>query len=130
MTSGRPTEYEQLSPDDAAHVDAVCDGFEQAWKTSQATGEPPRIAKYPDGWGEPERTILARELGALDRACRERFGVPVQPEGYEKLIAEIEAPRHPGPPGATRPSALASCPSNWPRLPEFELLEILGVGGM
>src|SRR5262249_48170730 len=96
MISGPPTEYEQLSPEEAAHIDAICDDFEQAWKSAggdplkrAAAGEPPLIATYLDGWVEPGRTILARELIALDRACRERYGLPTRPQDYEDLVAKV-----------------------------------------
>src|SRR5262249_28541546 len=130
MTSGPPTEYEHLSPYDAARIDAACDAFEQAWKAARTenTGdEGPRIGIYLDGWAGPERTILARELIALDRACRQRYGVRGRPEGYQGLGGDDDTP---APSGPFVISAARVQPEDWPRLPGFELLQVLGSGGM
>src|SRR5437879_6095620 len=79
------SEYEQLSPEQAARVDAACDGLERAWKAAQAGGTPPLIATYLESYPEPERSVLVQELVALDRACRHRYGVPIRPEDYQGL---------------------------------------------
>src|SRR6266404_5369912 len=76
MTDMPPTEYEHLSPDEAAGIDATCDAFEDAWKTVAVGAAAPRIASYLDQRTEPGRTVLVGELVALDRACRQRYGVP------------------------------------------------------
>jgi hypothetical protein len=36
MSPDQPTEYEQLTPEEAAQIDAVCDRFERAWKETKA----------------------------------------------------------------------------------------------
>src|SRR5262245_25262859 len=87
-----PAEFDQLSPDSVGRVDKIRDTLEQAWKAAGATGDPPPIATYLDGWTEPERTILARELIALDRACRRRYGLPAYPDNYEALVAKFGTP--------------------------------------
>jgi tetratricopeptide (TPR) repeat protein len=126
---GEPT-YEQLNPQEAARVDAVCDGFEQAWKAAHAGGTLPRLASFLSCCDGSERTVLLRELVALDRACRERYGLAVRPEDYQELgVAEgsgaadsCSVPRAIG--GSVYPRA------NWPSLPGLELVEVLGSGGM
>jgi tetratricopeptide (TPR) repeat protein/tRNA A-37 threonylcarbamoyl transferase component Bud32 len=126
-----PPEYEQLSPEQAARVDATCDSFEQAWKAVPTGGTMPRLASYLDRGEEPERTILLRELVALDRACRQRYGVPIQHEDYQDLGVAAEAALGADTPfvrrGAGAPLGGAA---NWPRLPGLELVEVLGSGGM
>jgi serine/threonine-protein kinase len=124
------SEYEQLSVEEAARVDATCDAFEQAWKAVHAGGEVPCVASYLDRCGESARKVLLRELVALDRAYRERFGVPIRREDYpERAPAEdpgcsATRPAIPGA-GATPGRAV-----NWPTLPGLELVELLGSGGM
>jgi hypothetical protein len=46
MSPDQPTEYELLTPEEAAQIDAVCDRFEQAWKEAKAGGPVPRLASY------------------------------------------------------------------------------------
>jgi WD40 repeat protein/tRNA A-37 threonylcarbamoyl transferase component Bud32 len=131
MSVDHSTEHEQLTPAEAARVDRTCDEFEQAWQAAQAGGTVPHIARYLDGCGAHERTILVLELVALDRACRERYGVAVRSDDYAGLGAAAEAPiraaNHvPGRDGGT----WRDRPEDWPRLPGLELLEVLGSGGM
>src|SRR5262245_23488948 len=116
------TAYDQLSPDQAARVDAACDDFEQAWKATQAGGAVPHIADFLERCGEAERAVLVGELIALDRACRQRYGFPVRPEDYQDYG---NTDTRPAVPGAPRRGG-----ANWPRLPGLELVEVLGVGGM
>jgi serine/threonine-protein kinase len=126
-----PSEHEQLTPQEAARVDAVCDTFEQAWKAAQAGGTFPGLASYLEGCEGPARRVLARELIALDRAYRQRYGLPVRPEDYQGLGAAPEGPpardTPPGPSGTEAPTDRAA---SWPSLPGLELLGVLGSGGM
>ena len=73
MNPQPPTAYDQLSLEAAARVDAVCDGFEKAWKATRSGAAAPRVSTYLDPCEGPERTVLAGELLALDRACREHY---------------------------------------------------------
>jgi hypothetical protein len=78
MSLNSPTAYENLAPDEAAHIDAVCDRFERAWKASREGGPFPALASYlAEGHGAA-REVLFGELVALDRACRERYGRTVR----------------------------------------------------
>ncbi len=125
------TEYEQLSHAEADRVDAACDRFEEVWRAVGPAVEPPRLAAHLDGLGEPARTVLTWELIALDRAYRERRGESPRPEDYEGLCADYDEqlwstadPKHPGAAGPATP------PPEWPRLPDLEIVEVLGAGGM
>jgi serine/threonine-protein kinase len=130
MSPEQPSEFEQLSPEDAAHVDAVCDRLERAWKAAQAGGTIPRLASFLEGCEAGEGTVLARELIALDEACRQRYGVAIPPEAYEHLDAAIEPPIPDTGPAWGKPGAPRWRPTHWPKLPGLELGEVLGSGGM
>jgi hypothetical protein len=92
MNPERPKAYEQLSPEAAARVDAVCDGFEKAWKAVRSGAGMPCLTNFLDDCEGPERTILAEELRVLDRACRERYGHTVRPDNSDELDATNLAP--------------------------------------
>ena len=131
MNSERPSAYEQLSLEAAARVDAVCDGFEQAWKAARSGATAPQVSTYLDSCEEPERTVLAGELLALDRAWRKRCGLAARLEHFKELEAAAEASAS----SAARPDRRHSEPaagrlSEWPEVPGLELLEVLGSGGM
>jgi tetratricopeptide (TPR) repeat protein/tRNA A-37 threonylcarbamoyl transferase component Bud32 len=117
--------YEQLTPDAAAGVDAVCDAFEKAWKTVPVGGAAPDPASYLDGYGGPGRSVLFRELAALDRACRERYAVPgrLPDDPGRSAAALITRSALPGAGGPCRPEG-------WPSIPGLELLSVIGSGGM
>jgi tetratricopeptide (TPR) repeat protein len=130
MTPSPPSRYEQLTPEEAARVDALCDDFEQAWKGTQ-TGSPlPSLASYLGRCGERARGVLADELVALDRACRNRYGIPL-PLHDEPKPVEPEDPAaaltYFMPRDARTPQPR---PASWPNLPGLELVEVLGSGGM
>ena len=56
MNPERPSDYEQLSLEAAARVDAVCDGFEKAWKAARSGAPAPHVSTYLDSCEGPERT--------------------------------------------------------------------------
>ena len=145
MTSSSPHDYEQLTPDQAARIDAVCDAFEQAWKAAQAGGAVPQIADFLDQSPESERTVLHRELMALDQACRERYNLLVRPQGGdERLAAERDGlgfvdTRLGLPDGSLTPRAVH--PTSLPDaetaefapgtlVAHYQIVEYLGGGGM
>jgi tetratricopeptide (TPR) repeat protein/tRNA A-37 threonylcarbamoyl transferase component Bud32 len=129
MNPERPSAYEQLSPEAAARVDAVCDGFERAWKAVRSGAAAPCLTSFLEGCEEPERTVLARELVALERACQERYAVAPGAEGSRGPVSAAEvstdADAHTGR-GGLRPHHQTA---NWPRLPGLELVGVLGYGG-
>jgi len=73
-----------LSPSQAQHVDRVCLDFEAAWKR-------PRIEDYLGDVGEPQRSVLLRELLAVELAYRLRSGEPPAPEEYQARFPEHAA---------------------------------------
>jgi eukaryotic-like serine/threonine-protein kinase len=131
MSSDRPSAYEQLSLEAAARVDAVCDGFEQAWKAARSGATAPQVSTYLDSCAEPERDVLAGELLALDRAWRKRCGLAARLAHFKELEAAAEASAS----SAARPDrgdgepAACRLPER-PEVPGLELLEVLGSGGM
>jgi eukaryotic-like serine/threonine-protein kinase len=131
MSLERPSAYERLSLEAAARVDALCDDFEKAWKATRAGTAAPRVSTFLDSCGGPERTVLAVELFALDRAWRERYGLGT---GHEHAtdpgadgVAPLTSTDHTGGP---RQDAPAGRPADWPRVPGVELVEVIGSGGM
>jgi serine/threonine protein kinase/Tfp pilus assembly protein PilF len=126
MNPERPSAYEQLSPEAAARVDAVCDDFEKAWKAAQSGATMPQLSNFLNGCDEHERTILAEELQVLDRACRERYGYAIRPGDSNELgpanLAQTALDHQPG----RRTGVAAGRPS----IPGLELIEVLGSGGM
>src|SRR6516164_3722764 len=112
MTPDLPTAYDQLTPEEAAQIDAVCDRFERAWKATNAGGPVPCLASFME---QPEgcaRAVLHQELVALDRTCRLRYGVAEGPEepGAAAEDSELLAThrlRHDS-------DVLAGLPMGWP----------------
>ncbi len=129
MNPAWPIAFEQLSLEAAARVDSVCDGFEKAWKGARSGAAAPCISTYLDNCEGPERTVLAEELLAIDRACRERCGLAARLEHSKELGAAAEAPA-----SATRPHRRSDVPAvrlgDWPGVHGLELVEALGSGGM
>jgi len=122
MKSEQSRTYEQLSLDAAARVDAVCDGYEKAWKATRGGADTPRLSSFLDGCEEPERTILVEELLLLDQACRQRYGVAEGTENNNEPDTTRSRPR--------RGEAPVLRPTDWPSLPGLELVDVLGSGGM
>jgi serine/threonine protein kinase/tetratricopeptide (TPR) repeat protein len=118
MISDPPTVYEQLTPEEAAHIDGICDRFEQAWRKARAGGPVPSLESYVGTGNGPAREILFRELTAVDGACRERYGLADRPENTNSatLPTHIQVPKGQSP--------------DWPIVPGLELMEVLGSGGM
>jgi serine/threonine-protein kinase len=129
MIPDQPTAYEHLTPEEAAQIDAVCDRFERAWKESRAGGPVPCLASYLGGGDGAAREVLLRELVALDRACRERYGL-VGAEESEVIGAAAAAAYSATRPLAGRTDVPAAPSVDWPRIPGLELVEVLGSGGM
>ena len=131
MTPDPPTEHEQVTPEEAAHVDAVCDRFERAWKDAALGGPVPRVASFLGNGHGLGRDLLLQELVALDRACRERYGHAIAIEDAKEPSGGAENPLLPD----TRPAhrgwnANAGPPPDWPSIPGVELVDVLGSGGM
>jgi len=57
------------------HIDEICDRFEAKWKEAlERRGEAPKVADYLQDIKEPERSVLHRELMALEQDYRARPG--------------------------------------------------------
>jgi tetratricopeptide (TPR) repeat protein len=126
MSSGLPTLCEELTVDQAALIDAVCDRFEQAWKEAIAGGPAPHLESYMGGdeLGSAG-AILVRELAALDRACRERYGRSAR-FGEAADAGSVDADtsvEHP-----VRQSG--NVRTDQPTIPGLELVKVVGSGGM
>jgi tetratricopeptide (TPR) repeat protein len=130
MSSDPPTAYENLTPEQAAEVDAVCDRFERAWKATKSGGPVPLLASYLDGSHGPQLEILSQELAALDRACRQRYDPAAHSEPSRKRdAADVDSAAATNLVGQ-RAAVPASRLLEWPSIPGLEFLEVLGSGGM
>jgi hypothetical protein len=116
-SSTRPSEDRPAAAALGRRVDQVCDAFEAAWRA----GRRPAIADYLGDTPEPARSVLLRELIALDAIYRRQAG---------------EAPR----PGDYHPH-FASAPADWladvlkaapgpPAIPGYEIFGEIARGGM
>jgi tetratricopeptide (TPR) repeat protein len=72
------------SPALALHVERVCKGFEAAWKS----GDRPPIQPYLASTPEPGRSVLLRELLALDLEYRRGRGEEATPDDYHRQFPE------------------------------------------
>jgi serine/threonine protein kinase len=131
MSPDVPTEYEHLTPEEVADIDATCDRFERAWKEVPAGGLEPCVASYVGDRQGALHDVLVEELVALERACQERYGSGAQHKTPKEPVAGAEVPA----PSATviaRGHAIggARWTADWPRIPGLELVEVLGSGGM
>lgn len=108
-------------------IDLTCRRFETAWKGR------PRIEDYLDGWPEPARSALLRELLRLEVQFRRRRGEVCKVEDYHSrfptldvawLAYMVAAPPTQSSDSATDVSGLM------PPLQDCEVLELLGRGGM
>jgi WD40 repeat protein len=121
-------------------VDKVCDRFEAAWKQ----GQRPRIEEYLDNLAEPGRSALLHHLVKLDIHYRRRRGEDPTAEDYRHrfpgqgpLIAGFTVCEIPTPGsvsiGNTGGTATGLTPGEcreYPDVPGYEILGVLGHGGM
>src|SRR5262249_11990867 len=118
MTPDLPTAYDQLTPEDAAQIDAVCDRFERAWKATKAGGPVPCLASFMEQPGGCGRAVRHQGLVARHRPCRQRYGVAEGPEepGAAAEDSELLAThrlRHDS-------DVLGGLPMGWPSIPGLE----------
>jgi eukaryotic-like serine/threonine-protein kinase len=110
-----------LPPERARQVEQVCNRFEAAWRT----GTPTRIEDFLEGWTEPERSLLQRELVMLDREYRRQLGdaaTDTPTGGFPDSPASTPPLDHAVPP--------LNAPTALPSLDDYDLLEELARGGM
>ena len=73
MKSGLPVDKADLSIFPDERIEAVCSGFERAWKDGpRSPAEQPSIEEYLAGAGGSERAALLGELLMLDLEFRRR----------------------------------------------------------
>jgi WD40 repeat protein/tRNA A-37 threonylcarbamoyl transferase component Bud32 len=110
-----------LTPEVQRWLDAACDRFEAAWKA----GPRPRPEDYLGDPADPRRSILLRELVALDVAYRRRHGEQPAAQDYRDRFPEFDSRwlslTSPAAPGGV---AAAVQP------PGYEVVGELGRGGM
>lgn len=116
------TTTQRLTPTFLLRLGAICDPFDEAWKT----GQRPRMEDYLASVPASERTAVLRELLAMELEWRHRQGEQPEAEEYEKrfpddLLVIAAAFRQVGPKEG----------NNLPRIVgAYELLEEVGRGGM
>ncbi len=72
------------------HVDQVCDRFEAAWKTATSVGQRPHLQDYVGEAPEPERSLLLRELIALEVENRFHAGEDPKLEDYQQWFPLLD----------------------------------------
>jgi serine/threonine-protein kinase len=125
----------------ALRIDEVCTRFEDAW----AAGQRPRIEDYVQHTMEPERSVLVRELVLVDVHYRRLLGEQIQPADYQNRFPRLDldwisravaagASSRAGGISDTVRSGRNDAPDeatfNAPDLPGYEILGVLGRGGM
>ena len=122
-----------LPADLAARVDALCDRFEAAWQA----GQHPRLEEYLAGAPEAGRTRAAWELLRVEAHYRRRAGEQPEPSEYRDRVPMLDPARLAGAltpfvgttPGHG-PAADRDIRPEEPAVPGYELLGVLGRGGM
>jgi eukaryotic-like serine/threonine-protein kinase len=103
------------------HIDAVCQAFEAAWKSTLDSDDRPCIEEYLDILGEPERAALVRELLLVELHYRRRWGDVPCAEDYtgrfpglhpDWLAHALTAPGPALPDGAIPPQPSPEPPAN------------------
>ena len=128
MTAATPTANQALPLPLARRVNAVCNRFERAWRA----GPRPAIEDYLEDIPEPARAALLCELIALEVAYRQQAGEAPQAEEYQSRFPAASLPaaslfaQH----APTRPEPLPEAVADLPAVPGYEILEVLGRGGM
>jgi WD40 repeat protein/Flp pilus assembly protein TadD len=108
-------------------IDEACNRFELAWKA----GQQPRIEDVVKDWPEPGRLALLRELIALEMDCRRQAGEQPQPQEYRARFPELTDLSDLGLGRTVAETAAAARPeAGWPAVPGYEVLGVLGRGGM
>src|SRR5262245_3782972 len=96
-------------------LDDIVSRFESAWND----GAPPNLDNFAPPPGQPSRRAVLKELVRVDGERRRRAGEAVRLEDYlaryPELVGILDA---------------AELPSPWPAVPGYEILGVLGRGGM
>ncbi len=108
------------------HFNKVCDDFEAAWKEALAgRGEAPEIEKYLGDYSGPKRTVLHRELMAIEREYRAK-------QGSTNKRAEdfIETPSSEMPVGCSENLGIIALEPNTLIHDRYKVVGLVGRGGM
>jgi WD40 repeat protein/tRNA A-37 threonylcarbamoyl transferase component Bud32 len=134
MSKSSLGDVDSWSPHLAEQVDETCDRFECAWKASVAASERPRIEDHLGVLAAPERLVLLRELILVDVYYRHLRGEKPQPADYGTRFPDLDPDwlsNAVGNRGASTPKCtLATRPATPPAIPGYEILGLLGRGGM
>lgn len=126
--SQEQVEFEALSAERARAIDAMCDCFEHQLQTGSA----PAIESLIEGFAEPDRSILLRELMALDLEQRvARREALLDNEWFRRFPAHHPIVRQvllEFRPAGEKPPAAPAEPL--PDIPKYKLLRKLSEGGM
>jgi formylglycine-generating enzyme required for sulfatase activity len=129
MTNNHLPSGSSLSLSLERRIDQACERFELAWQA----GQRPPIEEALGDWPEAERAALLLELIALDMAYRRRAGDEPQPQEYRARFPELGADWS-GPAlertVADTVAAAARAAAGEPAVPGYEVLGVLGRGGM
>src|SRR5690242_1295696 len=85
----RPSQKEETALSFQQRVDELCLRFERAWKANQR----PALEDFLGDTPEPERSVLCRELIALEVAYRRRAGENPRREEYEVRFPFVDLTR-------------------------------------
>ena len=128
MTEATWTAHQPLPLSLARQINALCNRFEKAWQA----GRRPAIEEYLGDSVEPARSALLGELIALEVFYRQRAGEMPRAHEYQGhypslslLIASLFADQAP-----ERPDGLPDAAADLPVVPGYEILGVLGRGGM
>src|SRR5262249_28187312 len=131
MSPDRWPAQRQLTPEEEAQIDAICDRFERAWQGVAGGGPTPSAADSLGDRQGPQREALLQELVALELACQQRYRPAASFDTPERLDPRPEAA------GISltglspvRPTVHSNQPADWPAIPGLELMEVVGSGGM
>ena len=128
MTAATPTANQVLQLAQAREVNAICNRFETAWRR----GDRPAIEDYLGSTPEPARSALLGELIELDIAYRQRAGETPRLDDYQARFPSVSLPVASlfGDPTPAWPEPLPEAGTDLPVVPGYEILGVLGRGGM
>ncbi|MFO0954160.1 MAG: AAA family ATPase [Isosphaeraceae bacterium] len=125
MNVSSPRSFADLPRELVEAVNDHCDRFERAWRD----GGSPDLEGALAGSDPAARRVLLHELGLIDAAYRRRYRLPVDLEDYRRRHTDLDTSwlgeRLPAP-DDTMPLPV----STRPELPDFEVLDEIGRGGM
>ncbi len=140
MSGDSRWEHDSLPLEALERINRVCVQFEAVWKQEKPDQEP-RIEDYLGATEGEERAVLLRELLLLDLDYRCRLDKPPVAEDYrarfpqdreliDKVLARLSTRTLLSRSGLHRPASEDRQPQLPSQLGDYELMEMLGEGGM